>query len=111
MIWHLRLKPEKKKASTDKDGTLLCVVKWAMKWREGVFKPEATNKLTCPYVGGRVTYQGSGKGVELKCMNVGFEGKLGGGEVKVWDGVQGGEVKEAGGPSLPWLSHLRWRVC
>lgn len=44
-------------------------------------------------------------------MNVGFEGKLGGGEVKVWDGVQGGEVKEAGGPSLPWLSHLRWRVC
>lgn len=54
MIWHLRLKPKKKKkeASTDKYGTLLCVVKWAMKWREGVFKPEeATNKLTCPYVG------------------------------------------------------------
>lgn len=37
MIWHLRLKPKKKKkkASTDKYGTLLCVVKWAMKWREG----------------------------------------------------------------------------
>lgn len=82
-----------------------------MKWREGVFKPEATDKLTCPYVGGGVTYQGSGKGVELKCINVGCKGKLGGGEEKGWDGMQGGEVKEAGGPSLPWLSHLRWRVC
>lgn len=47
------------------------------------------------------TYQGSGEGAELKCINVGIEGKLGDGEVKVWDGVQGGEVKEAGCPSLP----------
>lgn len=62
-------------------------------------------------VGAGATYQGSGEEAELKCINVGIEGKLGGGEVKAWDGVQGGEVKEAGCPSLPWLSHLRWRVC
>lgn len=27
----------------------------------------------------------------------------------VW-GVWGG-AEQAGGPSLPWLSHLRWKVC
>lgn len=70
----------------------------------GGFKPEASDKLTCPYVGGGVTYQGSGKGVELKCINVGLEGKLGGGEVKGWDGVEGGEVKGAEGiPPYPGL--------
>lgn len=52
-------------------------------------------------LGEGATYQGSGKGVELKCINVGIGEKLRGGEVKVWDGVQGGEVKEAGCPSLP----------
>lgn len=52
-------------------------------------------------VGVGATYQGSGEGAELKCINVGIEGKLGDGEVKAWDGVQGGEVKEAGCPSLP----------
>lgn len=41
MIWHLRLKPGgvgggKKRHLLTKDGTLLCVVKWAMKWRERV---------------------------------------------------------------------------
>lgn len=37
--------------------------KWAIKSRRGGFKPEeATDKLTCPYVGGGGSREGRGKG-------------------------------------------------
>lgn len=55
-----------------------------------------------------------GKGVELNLVNVGVcqesdgEGVRGGDVGRGW-GV--GEGSGQGGPSLPWFSHLRWKVC
>lgn len=55
-----------------------------MKWREGGFQARRSYQQIDLSLcwggvgggGGRAKYQGSGEGVELKCINVGLEGKL-----------------------------------
>lgn len=82
--------------------------KWAIKSRRGGFKPEeATDKLTCPYVGGRGVKGGGeeggiprfwGIGVELNLVNVGVVRNQAGreGRVRMGGGVGRGSLPTQG---------------
>lgn len=81
--------------------------KWAIKSRRGGFKPEeATDKLTCPYVGGGGQERGEGrgiprfwgKGVELNLVNVGVVRNQGEreGRVRMGGGVGRGSLPTRG---------------